>query len=283
MGLNIADMKELAIRIRLETIKEIASLGFGHIGGSMSICETLAVLYGGELRCNPEHPEWEERDRLIVSKGHSGPAVYAALALRGFFPLEMLQTLNRPGTHLPSHCDRLLTPGIDMTTGSLGQGLSVGVGLSLANRISRRDSYTYVIVGDGELQEGQNWEAAMTASQMRLNRLILFCDSNKVQMNGRTGKINDLSNLSERLAAFGWFVQSVDGNNLLQVLSAVHTAKEECERPCAIVLNTTKGYGCQYALSQPICHSLPMTPENVQADIERLENELSEIKREGSQ
>lgn len=283
MGLNIADMKELAIRIRLETIKEIASLGFGHIGGSMSICETLAVLYGGELRCNPEHPEWEERDRLIVSKGHSGPAVYAALALRGFFPLEMLQTLNRPGTHLPSHCDRLLTPGIDMTTGSLGQGLSVGVGLSLANRISRRDSYTYVIVGDGELQEGQNWEAAMTASQMRLNRLILFCDSNKVQMNGRTGKINNLSNLSERLTAFGWFVQSVDGNNLLQVLSAVHTAKEECERPCAIVLNTAKGYGCQYALSQPICHSLPMTPENVQADIERLENELSEIKREGSQ
>lgn len=279
MESSIAEMKELAIKIRLETIKEIASLGFGHIGGSMSICETLAVLYGGELRHDPKRPDWEERDRLIVSKGHSGPAVYAALALCGYFPLEMLQTLNRPGTRLPSHCDRLLTPGIDMTTGSLGQGLSVGIGVSLANRIDKRDSYTYVIVGDGELQEGQNWEAIMTASQMQLNRLILFCDNNGVQMNGRTKDINDLSNLPERLSAFGWFVQSVNGNDIEQVLFAVRAAKKENKRPCAVVLNTVKGYGCQYALAQTICHSLPMTQENAQADIARLENELCGIRK----
>lgn len=279
MESSIAEMKELAIKIRLETIKEIASLGFGHIGGSMSICETLAVLYGGELRHDPKRPDWEERDRLIVSKGHSGPAVYAALALCGYFPLEMLRTLNRPGTRLPSHCDRLLTPGIDMTTGSLGQGLSVGIGVSLANRIDKRDSYTYVIAGDGELQEGQNWEAIMTASQMQLNRLILFCDNNGVQMNGRTKDINDLSNLPERLSAFGWFVQSVNGNDIEQVLFAVRAAKKENKRPCAVVLNTVKGYGCQYALSQTICHSLPMTQENAQADIARLENELCGIRK----
>lgn len=279
MEQSTARAKELATRIRLETIKEIASLGFGHIGGSMSICETLAVLYGGALRYDPQRPDWEDRDYLIVSKGHSGPAVYAALALSGFFPLEMLKTLNRPGTHLPSHCDRLLTPGIDMTTGSLGQGLSVGVGLSLAHRIDKKDSYTFVIVGDGELQEGQNWEAIMTASQMRLNKLILFCDNNKMQMNGRTEQINSLSPIKARFESFGWFVQSVNGNDVEQVSAAVCTAKKEPVRPSCIILDTVKGYGCEYAMSQPICHSLPMTQEQAQPDIERLEKELRKMKR----
>jgi len=272
-------IRKLALQIRLETLKELVDLGFGHVGGSMSICETLAVLYGGAMRYDPARPDREDRDRLIVSKGHAGPAVYAALALSGFFSTELLKTLNKGGTRLPSHCDRTLTVGIDMTTGSLGQGLSVGLGVALAQRIDGRDSGTFVIVGDGEFQEGQNWEAVMTAAQMKLSGLTLFFDHNKVQMNGPVADINDQSNIGPRMRAFGWHVQQVNGHDVDQIAQAVQRAKEERERPSCIVLDTIKGYGCAYALSQPICHSLPMPLEKVQPDLDRLEAEIQALER----
>lgn len=276
------EIKKLALRIRLETLKELVNLGFGHVGGSMSICETLAVLYGKEMRYDPVRPDWEGRDRLIVSKGHSGPAIYAALALSGFFSTERLKTLNVGGTSFPSHCDRSLTTGIDMTTGSLGQGLSVGLGVALAQRIDNRDSYTFVIVGDGEFQEGQNWEAVMTAGQMKLGRLIMFFDFNKAQMNGQVADINDQSNIEARMREFGWHVQLTNGHDVDQITQAVQLAKDEKERPSCIVLDTIKGYGCEYALSQPVCHSLPMPLEKVQPDISRLEKEIEALEERQS-
>lgn len=278
---NVDKSKKLALQIRLETLKELANLGFGHVGGSMSVCETLAVLYGGAMRYDPAHPDWEDRDYLVVSKGHAGPAVYAALALSGFFSLDLLKTLNAAGTHLPSHCDRTLTTGVDMTTGSLGQGLSAALGMALAQRIDNRDSYTFAIVGDGEFQEGQNWEAVMTAGQMKLGNLIMFFDYNKVQMNGRVADINDQANIEQRMRSFGWHVQLVNGHDVEQIGQAVERAKREPRLPSCIVLDTIKGYGCEYALSQPICHSLPMPLEKVQADIDRLEAEIRAMERGG--
>lgn len=273
-NLTLEERRKFAIQIRLETLKELTALGFGHVGGSMSVCETLAVLYGGAMRFDPARPDWEDRDYLVVSKGHAGPAVYAALALSGFFPMDVLKMLNVPGSCLPSHCDRNLTTGIDMTTGSLGQGLSVGLGIVLSRRIDGKDNCTFVIVGDGEFQEGQNWEAVMTAAQMNLDRLILLFDYNKMQMNGRVADINDQSNIVERMRAFGWHTQFVDGHDVEQIGQAIELAKAETQRPSCIVLETVKGYGCEYAVSQPVCHSLPMPLDKVQADIDRLEAEL---------
>lgn len=251
-----------AEQIRLETIKELVSLGFGHIGGCMSICELLAVLYSGGMR------RWGEAggDIFICSKGHAGPAVYAALALSGSMPLSMLNELNRPGTRLPSHCDRRLTPGVDMTTGSLGQGLSVGVGAALGRRLDGLDSRVYVLIGDGEAQEGQIWEAAMAASQYGLSNLVAFIDYNKYQINGAVNEVNDICNFAERFASFRWSTLSVNGHDVGAVRSAIEDARSS-KRPTAIILDTVKGYGCKYALEQPRCHSLNMPADKLQESI----------------
>lgn len=265
--------------VRLETIKELVELGFGHVGGAMSICELLGVLYSGELKCDPSNPNDPERDILICSKGHAGPALYSALALRGFMPMEMLATLNQPGTHLPSHCDRNLTPGVDMTTGSLGHGLSVGVGAALGNRLNSKDNYVYVIVGDGEAQEGQIWEAAMAASKFALSHLILFIDSNKYQINGSIAEVNDISNFSSRFRSFGWNTLDVDGNDVRQVYEAIEEAKECPDRPTAIILHTVKGYGCKYALEAARCHSMKMPAEKLAESISIIELDIARIDR----
>jgi transketolase len=177
-------MRRLSADIRIETVRSLAAAGFGHIGGSASIADVLAVLYGGVMRIDPENPRWDERDWLVLSKGHCGPALYAALALKGFFPMEWLKTVNQAGTRLPSHADRTKTPGIDMTAGSLGQGLSAAAGIALGNRLQGFDSYTYCIVGDGELNEGQIWEALQAANQFHLDHLIVFVDGIKSSSTG---------------------------------------------------------------------------------------------------
>ena len=178
------ELRVFAEEIRVETLKELANLGFGHIGGSMSVVELLAVLYGKEMRIDPKDPQWADRDKLVMSKGHAGPAVYATLALKGYFPKEDLLTLNQGGTNFPSHCDRLKTTGVDMTTGSLGQGISTACGLALGNRILGRDAFTYLVLGDGECDEGQIWEGAAFAAHQKLSNLIAFVDLNKQQLDG---------------------------------------------------------------------------------------------------
>ena len=166
---NAKELRVIAEGIRLVTLQELEGFGSGHIGGAMSIVETLAVLYGSELRCDPSNPKWEDRDRLVLSKGHAGPALYATLSLKGFFPKEMLSELNQGGGRLPSHADRNKTPGVDMTTGALGQGISVAIGMALGCRLNKSDSITYLILGDGECNEGQIWEGVMFAAAHKLD------------------------------------------------------------------------------------------------------------------
>jgi transketolase len=272
---QISEFNRLATKIRIETIRQIANLGIGHIGGTLSLAEVLAVLYGGVMKIDPANPGWEGRDWLVVSKGHAGPAVYAALALKGYFPMEQLDTLNRPGTNFPSHCDRNKTPGIDMTTGSLGQGASSALGIALGNRIDGRDNYTYLILGDGECQEGQVWEAALFAAQYRLSHVIAFIDCNQQQLDGYTRDVCDLGDLTQKFADFGWSSQSVDGHDVAQIYEAIVKAKAQNEKPAMIVLNTVKGKGCGFAKGKLNNHHMAITKEQASETLKELETLLT--------
>jgi len=279
------DKKELAIfaaQIRLTTLEEFAHYGGGHIGGAMSLVETLAALYGGQLAHKPEEPDWSERDRLVLSKGHAGPVLYAALALRGFFDVEMLKTLNKPGTNLPSHCDARKTPGVDMTTGSLGQGLSCGVGIALGRRMDELDYVTYVIVGDGEMDEGQNWEALMSAAHFGLDHLIIFCDRNKKQLDGYTRDIMELGRLKEKFEAFGCHVQEVDGHAVSDIDAAIACAKQVKNAPAVIILDTVKGKGCTFSETVENNHHQFFTAEEMDLAIKAAEKALEKAKGGGT-
>ncbi|MDL2254324.1 transketolase [Ruminococcaceae bacterium OttesenSCG-928-I18] len=237
------ELQTFAARIRLETVKEVGIRGFGHIGGALSIVDLLAVLYGAVMRIDPKNPGWLQRDKLVVSKGHAGPSVYATLGLKGYFPMDWLKTLNQPGTHLPSHCDMKLTPGIDMTTGSLGQGTSAAIGLALAQRMDGNGARTYLITGDGELDEGQCWEAAMFAPHHDLPNLTWFVDYNRKQLDGDTDNILPQLDIGAKFEAFGWHVQTIDGNDVIEIHEAIDAAHREEEKPSCIVMNTKKGAG----------------------------------------
>ncbi len=275
---KLMDLRVFAEEIRVLTLKEFSYTGFGHIGGAMSIVELLAVLYGSEMKFDPKNPSWEERDHLIVSKGHSGPAVYATLAMLGFFPESMLRELNQGGGHLPSHCDRNKTPGIDMTTGSLGQGISAANGVALGKKIDGRDSFTYLILGDGECNEGQVWEGAMFAAQFKLDNLIVFVDMNGQQLDGYTKDIMDMSNMGERFSSFGWYVQDVDGHDISAVLNAVTAAKAHIGSPSAIMLHTKKGNGCTFAEGVKDNHHMNFKPEQINEAIRVAEAALEAAK-----
>ena len=238
----------------------------------MSICDLLSVLYGKQMNYDARNPEWEGRDWLIWSKGHAGPAVYAALALKGFFPMEWLKTLNQPGTRLPSHCDHLKTPGIDVTTGSLGQGLSVAAGIALAKKIDGKENTVYCIIGDGESQEGQNWEAAMFAAQQGLDNLILFIDNNRQQLDNRTDAICSMESLKEKFESFRWETREVCGHDVEAVNEAIRQAKQNGGKPHAIVLNTIKGKGCTFAENQLKNHHINVTKDQAAEALKALKN-----------
>ncbi|CAM4243429.1 MAG: transketolase [Paenibacillus macerans] len=246
MGLDMQKLELFRDEIRLKTLKELHHLGFGHYGGSLSIVEVLAVLYGGVMKVDPQNPKWEERDYFILSKGHGGPGLYAALAAKGYFPEEVLYTLNQNGTKLPSHPDKNLTPGVDMTTGSLGQGISAAVGVALSHKLSGKDNYTYCIVGDGELNEGQCWEAFQFAAHHKLNRLFVFVDDNKKQLDGLTKDIIDPLDFAEKFSAFGFYAMKVDGGSLREIHEAIEQGKAQGDQPVAIILDTVKGQGVPY-------------------------------------
>lgn len=250
-----------ANEIRKMTVKTIGTLGVGHLGGAVSICEVLAALYFDIMNLDPEDPKMENRDRLVLSKGHAGPALYSTLALKGYLQQDQLQTLNQPDTNLPSHCDMQRTPGIDMTTGSLGQGFSAAVGMALAAKLDRRSLCIYSIIGDGESQEGQIWEAAMLAGSRRLDNLVAFTDYNKMQIDGYVGDVNTLEPLEDKWSAFGWYVQSIDGHDIGQILYAVDNAKKRTGKPAMIILNTVKGKGIYFAENQLSSHNMTVTEE----------------------
>ncbi len=276
------ELELFAQQIRLETVRELGHLGFGHIGGSMSIADVLAVLYGKELRHDPKQPAWPERDWLILSKGHAGPALYATLGLRGYFPLEDLKTLNVPGTHFPSHCDRNLTTGIDMTTGSLGQGLSVALGAALAFRMDGRDNTVYAIIGDGECDEGQVWEAALFGAHQKLDNVITFLDYNKQQLDGFVKDILDLGDLAAKFSSFGWHTQEIEGDAVAPNEAAITAAKAAPGRPHMIVLHTKKGRGCSFAEDVVNNHSMNISQEMMDASIADIESRIAALKAEVS-
>lgn len=272
-------LRVFAEEIRVETLRELAHLGFGHVGGAMSVVELLAVLYGRELRIDPRNPRWELRDKLVMSKGHAGPAVYAALALKGYFPKEELLTLNQGGTHLPSHCDRNRTPGIDMTTGSLGQGMSSACGLALGDRMRGRDSYTYLVLGDGECNEGQVWEGAMFAPQFKLDHLIAFVDLNKQQLDGACSDVLDLGDMVDQWQSFGWDTKKIDGHSVDAIADAIGAAKACPGKPHMIILDTVKGHGCALAEETFPCHHIKFTAEQIAPSIAQAEAALEAARR----
>ncbi|MEH7248051.1 transketolase [Neobacillus niacini] len=266
--------------IRLNTLKELYHLGFGHYGGSLSIVEVLAVLYGEVMKINPQNPKWEERDYFILSKGHGGPGLYATLAAKGYFPEKDLYTLNQNGTTLPSHPDKNLTPGVDMTTGSLGQGISAAVGVALSHKLSNKDNYTYCIVGDGELNEGQCWEAAQFAAHHKLNHLFVFIDDNKKQLDGLTKDIIDPLDFVEKFKAFGFYTLRVDGRSVEQIYHAIEEGKGQTDKPIAIILDTVKGQGVPYLEEKADNHHIRPSEEDeaaIKRAIAELESKLGKV------
>lgn len=238
-------VQTLAMKIRKDVLEMLLKFGSGHLGGSMSIADLMAVLYGKDLAYDPNNPRWQGRDRVVLSKGHAGPAWYSALAESGFFPTSELFTLNQPHTNLPSHPDRLKTPGVDMTTGSLGQGCSTAAGIATALKMEGSDSWTYLICGDGELNEGQCWEAFMYIAAKQLDHLIVFIDDNKKQLDGYTADVLNPFDYVAKMSAFGFKSWKIDGQDVTAIDDAIQTAKA-AGTPCAIVLDTTKGAGVPY-------------------------------------
>lgn len=241
--LDMKRLKQQALEIRRLTIEEIGNFGSGHIGGSMSIVEVLTYLYYEAMRIDPKEPKRMDRDRFVCSKGHAGPAVYATLASKGYFDVSLLKTLNVGGTNLPSHCDMNKTVGVDFTAGSLGQGFSAAVGIALGQKIKGLDARTYAIIGDGESQEGQIWEAAQTASQWKLGNLIAFTDYNKQQLDGYVSDISDMEYIETRWIGFNWHVQRINGHDFSSIDRAVKRAQQVIDRPSMIILDTIKSYG----------------------------------------
>ncbi|MDF2521995.1 MAG: transketolase, beta subunit [Clostridia bacterium] len=260
---EIINLQDKSRHIRRLIIDEIGKLGVGHVGGSLSVVEALVVLYYKEMNINPAEPKMEGRDRFVLSKGHAGPAVYAVLADRGYFDVKELETLNKPETMLPSHCDMLKTPGIDMTAGSLGQGISCSVGMAKASKIKKDNVYIYCIVGDGESQEGQVWEAAMAAAHFKLNNLIAFSDNNRMQIDGNTDDVISVAPLEEKWTSFGWNVQSIDGHDIEAIYNAIEKAKTSVDKPSMIILNTIKGKGVSFIEAMGAAnHSMPVSEED---------------------
>lgn len=263
-----------AKEIRRRVIKEIGHLGVGHIGGCLSVADLLSVLYSGLMKVDPADPCMAGRDRLVISKGHSGPALYAALSIVGFIPESELLTLNQLGTNLPSHCDMNLTRGVDMTTGSLGQGFSCAVGVALGSRLRGDGAWIYTIIGDGESQEGQIWEAAMFAAQKGMDKLIAFTDYNGLQIDGTVDQINSLGKISDKWTAFGWDTQTVDGHDVQAIYDAVIRAQNRPGKPHMLVLETVKGKGVSFIEQMGARnHNTTLSPEQTEAALAELAQE----------
>ncbi|MBQ7796666.1 MAG: transketolase [Lachnospiraceae bacterium] len=272
-------LKRFSIQTQMEIVKMISRVPAGHIGGSLSITDLLSVLYNKHMKIDPKNPKWENRDWLVLSKGHCGPALYATLALKGYFPMEQLETLNSPGTNLPSHADRNRTVGIDMTTGSLGQGASTAAGVAVGMKMDGKDNKVYLILGDGELNEGQVWEMAMMASTKKLDNLIAFVDYNKLQIDGRTDtdEVCNLGDICAKFAAFGWYAQRVDGHDIEAIDEAIANAKDHKGDPSVIVLDTVKGNGWSRIADTAGSHSRGVSPEELEEALAEMQTVMDNI------
>jgi transketolase len=250
-----------------------------HLGGSLSAVEILVTLYFGVMRIDPQKPQMPERDRFVLSKGHAAPALYAVMAERGFFPKEELKTFCKNGTRLQKHIDMHKIPGIDASSGSLGQGLSIAIGMALADRMDKKDRYVYVVMGDGELQEGQVWEAAMAAGNLKLDRLIAFVDANQMQVDGFVKNIMNVEPLEEKWKSNNWHVQRINGNDLEQILDAIQTAKQMKDKAHIIIADTVKGKGVDFMEFQVDWHSKGLTEEEYNNAVAQVDTERQRLVR----
>lgn len=274
------ELERLAAKIRLDTLCSIKKMGQGHLGGSFSIVELLAVLYGKQLRVNPQDPQWADRDRLVLSKGHAGAALYSALANSGYFDRSWLWTINEGGTRLPSHPDRWKTPGVDATTGSLGQGTSMAAGIATGLRLAGKDNFVYLIVGDGELNEGQCWEAFQYIAHFKLNHCIVIIDDNKKQLDGPTKDILDPFDIQQKMTAFGFYTEKVPGADMHAIDEAIERCKAIEDQAVCIVLDSVKGQGVPFFEELEANHSVKFTTDEINQAAEAAIKELT-IKIEG--
>ena len=273
---ELKELQVLAAKIRLDVLELLKHRGYGHMGGSLSIVEVMATLYGKFLNIDPKNPKKEDRDMVVLSKGHSGPSWYSTLAEMGYFDKEKLMTLNEGGTMLPSHPDRTKTPGVDMTTGSLAQGTSAAAGIALAQKLKGEDRYTYVIVGDGELNEGQCWEAFMLIAAKKLNNCIVFIDDNKKQLDGYTKDILEPFDFAEKMKAFGFYTQTAKGDDIEAIAEAIENAQKNKDSANCIILDTVKGQGVKYFEELAGNHSVKFNNDEINQATDEAIKELKE-------
>lgn len=265
----------MAVRLRVEILKMITAAGSGHPGGSLSEVELLLALYFRVLRHDPHNPQWPERDRFVLSKGHGCPALYAVLADAGYIDPELLPTLRKLGSPLQGHPDKRFLPVLEASTGSLGQGISIGNGMALAAKLDKLDYHTFVMVGDGEIQEGQNWEAAMFASHHKLSNFTVIVDYNKQQLDGFLKDILDVKPLAEKFRSFGWNPIEIDGHKFEEVIPALEQARaNSSDKPTAIIAHTIKGKGVTFMENNPKWHGVAPKPEELAAALKELEGRV---------
>jgi len=268
--LSTNELPVMARKLRRDIVTMIATAGSGHPGGSLSAVEIITALYFRMMRHSPSDPNWRDRDCFILSKGHAAPALYAALAESGYFPVSELSTLRKLGSRLQGHADRTATPGVEMSSGSLGQGLSFAIGIALAARLNAQDYRVYVLIGGGECNEGQVWEAAMAASHFKLDNMVAFIDHNELQLDGTNENIMGIEPLGAKWNAFGWHVIDLDGHNISEILSALEEAKNIKGQPTAIVAHTVKGKGVSFMENNVDFHGKTPNPEETKKALQEL-------------
>ena len=268
--MEIKDLQEKAKDLRRDIIEMIYRAKSGHPGGSLSIADIMSVLYWKEMNVDPENPKDENRDRFVLSKGHAAPALYAALIEKGYAEKELIPTLRKWHSPLQGHPDMKKLPGVEMSTGSLGQGLSAANGMALSGKIYGKDYRVYTILGDGEIQEGQIWEAAMTAAHYKLNKLIVFLDLNGLQIDGKNSEVMNIEPIDEKFKAFGWNVQKINGHNFDEISKAIDTAKKSKDKPNIIIAKTIKGKGISFMENEAGWHGVAPSQDQLEQALEEL-------------
>ena len=266
-----------ACKVRIGIIESTHAAKCGHPGGSLSAADMFTYLYFKELNVDPKNPKWDDRDRFVLSKGHTAPGLYAALALRGFFPVEDLVTLRKVGSYLQGHPNMNSVPGVDMSTGSLGQGISTACGMALAAKVKGKTNRVYTLLGDGEIQEGQVWEACMFASHYKLDNLCVIIDNNGLQIDGDVAKVMSPYPIVDKLEAFGFYVQTIDGHDFEQIEAAMEQAKTIKGQPCAIVMKTVKGKDVSFMENQAGWHGVAPNDAQYEQAMSELNAKLKEL------
>ena len=276
---SAAQLRLMAEKLRLDMVDSLHEAGSGHPGGSLSIAEIMSVLYFHEMNLDPSNPQWAERDRFVLSKGHAAPAYYAALAERGFFDVALLKTLRKIYSILQGHPDCKKVPGVDISTGSLGQGISVACGMACAAKKKGSPARVYCVLGDGEIQEGQVWEAAMSAGHYKLDNLVAFLDNNNLQIDGAVDHVMSVYPIKEKFESFGWRVIELDGNDVGQILAALELARTSKDRPTLLLGHTTKGKGVSFMENQAGWHGSAINDEQYAAAMKELKERYAQAEK----